>query len=82
MNAIIGKLGGRSFIVALVGLILVIVTATTGLEISEDIKKQVIEAIMLIVGIHSAGRGIADGLSGGKTSTTVLKPVEGKVVEE
>jgi len=67
---LIGKLGGRSFVVALVGLALVIVTATTGLQISDEIKNTIIQAITGIVAAHSVGRGIADGMSKGVTSST------------
>ena len=71
MGATIGKLGGRAFVVALIGLVVVIVTATTNIEVSEDLKKTVIEAVMAIAGAHSVGRGIADGLSAGKTASAI-----------
>ena len=70
MFEIIGKLGGRSFIVALIGLAAVIITATTGFQISEELKQTIITSIAAIVGAHSIGRGAADGLSGGKTAST------------
>lgn len=75
MGSIIAKLGGRTFIVALVGLAVVMVTALTGFQISDDLKQTVITAIAGIVGAHSIARGAADGLSGGATSS---KPPEVK----
>jgi len=62
---LIGKLGGRKFIVALVALVGVIVAATTGLDLSAYEN-----TIVGILGTFLLGQGIADGLSSGKTSTT------------
>ena len=65
MNSFIGKIGGRKFLVALVGLIGVIVAAVTGFDLAQHTT--------LIVGIvapYLIGQGVADGLSKGATATT------------
>lgn len=69
MNGIIGKLGGKKFIVAILGVVAVVVTATTGFEIPPETLNKVIEAIGMIAGGFGVGQGIADGFSGGKTSS-------------
>ena len=60
----IAKIGGRKFLVALLGLIGVIVAALTGFDI-EPYK----ETIIGIVGSYLVGQGVADGLSKGATSS-------------
>lgn len=66
MQNIITKLGGRKFLVALMSLVAVVVAALTGYEIPETLQNTVIG----ILGTYLIGQGIADGLSGGKTSST------------
>jgi hypothetical protein len=64
MVTILGKLGGRKFIVAVFGALAVALNSWLG--ISEA-------SVMMIGGIASAylvGQGLADGLSKGATSTT------------
>jgi len=65
MRELIGKLGGRKFLVAVVGLVGVVVAALTGFDL--DPYK---ETIIGVLGAFMVGQGIADGASGGKTSTT------------
>jgi len=65
MKKLIGKIGGRKFVVALVSMIGIVVAAVTGIDIA-PYK----ETIIGILGTYLLGQGIADGLSGGKTSTT------------
>lgn len=65
MAKLIGKIGGRKFVVALVALLGVVVGSLTGFDI-EPYK----ETIIGIVGTYLLGQGIADGLSKGATSTT------------
>ncbi len=65
MRAFIGKVGGRKFLVAGFSLIAVVVMAVTGIDI-EPYK----ETIIGIAGTYLLGQGVADGLSGGKTSTS------------
>ena len=65
---VIAKLGGRKFLVAVLGLVGVVVAALTGFDIS---KYQ--ETIIGILGTYLLGQGLADGLSGGATSSTPPK---------
>jgi len=65
MNTIIGKLGGKKFIVALLGLIAVVVAALTGYEIAPE----TLQTVAAIVSSYLIGQGVADGFSGGKTSS-------------
>lgn len=61
----IGKLGGRKFLVALVTLLVVVISATTGIDL-EPYKE-------IVIGVTSSyllAQGVADGWSGGATSTT------------
>lgn len=63
MSNVIAKLGGRKFIIALFGALAV--AANSWLGISE-------EAVLVVGGIvatYIAGQSLADGLSGGATST-------------
>ena len=69
MNAFIGSIGGKKFIVALFGLIAVVFTAKTKIEVPPETLNTVLTAIATIVGTFGVGQGIADGLSGGKTSS-------------
>ena len=66
--SIIAKLGGRKFLIALFSLIGVVVAALTGVDI-EPYK----ETIIGVVGTYLVGQGVADGLSGGATSSTPPK---------
>lgn len=61
----IGKIGGRKFLVALFALIAVVVLALTGVDIAPYQ-----DAIIGIAGSFLIGQGVADGLSGGKTSSS------------
>lgn len=65
MKAIVAKLGGRKFIVALVGLVIVIVDSLTGWDLTGQK-----ELLITILGGYLIGQGVADGLSGGKTSSS------------
>lgn len=65
MNGIMGKLGGRKFLVALFGLIAVVLLAAFNIDI-----KPYENAIVGVLGTYLLGQGVADGLSGGKTSST------------
>ena len=67
MKALIGKIGGRKFLVALIGLIGIVVAAVTGFDI-EPYK----ETIIGVIGTYLLGQGISDGLSKGATSTVAL----------
>ena len=61
---ILGKLGGRKFLVAIFGVVAIGLHNWLGIQT---------EAVMTIGGIVSAflfGQGLADGLSGGATSST------------
>jgi hypothetical protein len=70
VNGFLGKIGGRKFIVALVGLAAVVLTATGVFDVTPELQERVVTAIMWIVSAFAAGQGVADGLSGGRTSTT------------
>jgi hypothetical protein len=61
---IIAKLGGRKFIVAVFSLIAVVILALTGIDISPYQ-----DSIVGIIGAFLIGQGVADGLSGGQTSS-------------
>ncbi len=65
MKGLIGKLGGRKFIVAIVGLVAVIVDSLTGWDLTPHK-----EMIIGILGSYLIGQGVADGLSKGATATT------------
>ena len=65
MKKIIGKLGGRKFLVAVLGLIGVMVAALTGFDIAPYTT-----TIIGIAAPYLIGQGLADGLSAGKTATT------------
>lgn len=79
MNNFIGSIGGKKFIVALLSLIAVVVTAKTGIEVNPDTLNKVIEAIGMIAGGFGVGQGIADGFSGGKTSSVAAHVEAAKV---
>jgi len=66
MKKLIGKLGGRKWLISLVSVLLVGLNRVIGLDLSET-------AIASIAGIAAAlvlGQGFADGASGGATSTS------------
>ncbi len=63
MKDLLGKIGGRNFLLALVGMII------TGLMQGLDPETKA-WIISVICGSHSVSRGLADGMSKGKTSTT------------
>ena len=62
----------KKFWVSLAGLILAILAAN-GVAIPADVRTQIIELIMAIVGAYNVGQGIADGVSGGRTSGVAMK---------
>ena len=67
MEKLIGKLGGRKWLVALISIVLTGLNNVIGLDLSD-------KAIASIAGVAAAlaiGQGLADGLSNGKTSTVV-----------
>jgi len=57
----------KKFWVSFVGLIFAILAAN-GVAVPEAVRTQVIGLIMAIVSAYNVGQGIADGVSGGKTS--------------
>jgi hypothetical protein len=60
---ILGKLGGRKFLVALFGVVAI------GLHSWLGIDEQSVLAVGGIVAAYVFGQGVADGFSGGATST-------------
>ena len=62
----------KKFWVSLAGLIIAILAAN-GVAVPEAVKTQVLEMIMAIVGAYNLGQGIADGVSGGKTSGVAMR---------
>ena len=66
---VIGKLGGRKFLVALITLVGVVIASLTGFDIGpyKDTVTNVLAAYLI-------GQGLSDGLSGGKTATAVQPP--------
>lgn len=71
MGNFIGSIGGKKFVVALLGLIAVVVSAKTGIDIKAETLDTIVTAIGTIAGAYVIGQGVADGLSGGKTSSVV-----------
>ena len=67
---ILGKLGGRKFLVALFGTLAIALHAWLGLD------EQSILAVGGIVAAYVFGQGVADGFSGGATSSVAKLPVE------
>lgn len=65
MRKFLGKVGGRKFIVTILGLVAMIVNGLTGVDIDEN----TIQMIAGIVASFVLGQGIADGLSKGATGT-------------
>jgi len=61
--SILGKLGGRKFLVAVFGALAIGIHAWLGIE------EQSVVALGGIVAAYVFGQGIADGFSGGATST-------------
>ena len=61
---ILGKLGGRKFLMAVVGVIAI------GLHNWLNIDTQAVITLGGIISAYIVGQGIADGLSGGATSST------------
>lgn len=74
VNGAIGWCGGKKFIIAILGVIAVVITARTGIDVPQETINKVVEAIGMIVGGFTVGQGMADGLSGGKTSTVAATP--------
>jgi len=64
MRKIISAIGGRKFLVAVLGLIGVVVAATTGFDI-----EPYVETIIGIIAPYLIGQGLADGLSKGATAS-------------
>jgi uncharacterized membrane protein len=62
----------KKFWVSLVGLILAILAAY-GVIVPADVKASILQLIMAIVGAYNVGQGIADGVSGGRTSGVAIK---------
>ena len=63
MLAILGKLGGRKFLMAVFGVIAIALHSWLGISM---------EAVLTIGGVVAAyvfGQGVADGFSGGSTSS-------------
>lgn len=76
INGAIGWCGGKKFIVAVLGVVAVVITARTGIDVPQETINKVVEAIGMIVGGFTVGQGVADGLSGGKTSTVANPPAK------
>ena len=57
----------KKFWVSIIGLICAGLAAK-GQLIPPEVKSDVIELIMVIVSAYNVGQGVADGVSGGKTS--------------
>lgn len=57
----------KKFWVSLGGLIFAILAAK-GVIIPPDVRSNVLELIMVVVSAYNVGQGVADGVSGGKTS--------------
>lgn len=68
MKNFLKKIGGRKFLVAVFGVVTVVVMSLTGIDIA-----QYQDALIGILGTYLLGQGLADGLSGGATSTTSPK---------
>jgi len=66
MKAFLGKVGGRKFIVTILGLAAMMVNGLTGVNIDDA----TVQMIAGIVASFVIGQGVADGLSGGATSTS------------
>ncbi len=66
MNSFIGKIGGRKFIVALFAMIAVVLQHTLG------INPEVVYTIGGVAAAYVTGQGIADGMSGGATSSVAI----------
>lgn len=62
----------KKFWVSLAGLILAILAANC-IAVPQDVKANILELIMVIVGAYDVGQGIADGVSGGKTSGVAVR---------
>jgi hypothetical protein len=63
VNNILGQLGGKKFLLALFGLAAVVLNAKFG------VSEQSVLAVGGIVAAYVLGQGLADGLSGGATSS-------------
>ena len=80
IQGFIASLGGRKFVAAILGVVAVLLTTKFGYELSEGLQTKIIESIGWIVGGYTVGQGVADGLSGGKTSSTAI--ANGATVEK
>ena len=69
---ILGKLGGRKFIMAVFGVLAI------GLHNWLNIDSQAIIALGGVISAYIFGQGIADGLSGGATSSTTTAASDSK----
>lgn len=67
----------KKIIVSVIGLACALL-AGYGINIPDELQKALIDAIMVIVGSYNIGQGIADGLSGGKTSSQEIKAQKNK----
>jgi hypothetical protein len=65
-------LHSKKFWVSALGLTFAILAAN-GHLVPQDVRAQVLELIMAIVGAFNVGQGIADGVSGGRTSGVAIK---------
>ena len=80
MNYLISALGGKKYTSVIIGIISVILIGVfkDRLGLSEEATETMTLSILGMVGAHNVGQGIADGLTGGKTShltekTAVIK---------
>lgn len=69
MRALIAKIGGRK-LAALVVEIIAVFAVAFGWDISDELRQKVLEALVWGFGIYIGGQSVADGLSGGKTSSS------------
>ena len=73
----IGKIGGRKFLMALIGLVAVVLNAKFG------IAEQQTLTVSGIVAAYILGQGISDGMTGGATySVTQVQAGRGIVVKK
>jgi len=66
MKAFLGKVGGRKFILAIISVVVMVLNGALGLDIPES----TVQVVGGIVAAFLLGQGLADGMSGGSTSTS------------
>ena len=81
LNNLFAWLGGRKFVVALLGLIAIPVSLHTGVNMTPEKQSKILETIGVIIASFHIGTGIADGLSKGATSTVSNANANANTVE-